>query len=593
MLTNILTKEYNTLWYFNSRADYEIYFNRIGANDLVLTLDFGLLNLLKLSNVDACYIDKLISPEESYDFNIKISEYLNSWYFDDSCENNLLLFDGINVGEALKLNYYTDIVFNTHIFVNLLKIKSAKYKYIYICENALIENVANFLDIKYKKLPKTDNLTKPVYFFDIHNWMYEKINKTSLRNRLINICFFIIDQFNFVVDFLSNSSKKYIYVQKYFPTIQLIRNLDKFTIIVDSYSSITNAFNERRVVYKNIDRSNFEIENTFPQYFQSDGKKFVIEGVDISPLLKSIINKTIHKNLALAINNIISTKNYLKDKNLVLSVYVTDLWLKNSIIVQFSKINKVPIYFILNGLLNTDYYFDGKFADYINCYSESIKKNIFKSIDNVFPIGDPRLDKYNLSINKKRELNSKTLNIGIGAAAYNNTDVGSFLAYEFEYLNDVLTSISNFKDLEIVIYVKSRANNYTSLYHNFISEYYSHLNVIIVTESSFAEFIRKIDLYITFYSQTLFESSLNNVPCIYFNNVKEYRHEPFDFKSTLKSASNVYELNQLIQEYLKEGNFGWEFSARSNLEYFIGKFDNSNLQRNLNFINDIISQKKN
>jgi CDP-glycerol glycerophosphotransferase (TagB/SpsB family) len=105
------------------------------------------------------------------------------------------------------------------------------------------------------------------------------------------------------------------------------------------------------------------------------------------------------------------------------------------------------------------------------------------------------------------------------------------------------------------------------------------------------EVLQRTDLYISLYSQTLFEASCLGIPSIYYKKDKEYLDPPFDNKSELVTVDNVIALKQAFLDFKVDAPRFDAFLDKSIMEKYIGPLDGKNLERNLDFIYDILHKQ--
>jgi hypothetical protein len=253
---------------------------------------------------------------------------------------------------------------------------------------------------------------------------------------------------------------------------------------------------------------------------------------------------------------------------------------------QYCRISGIPVYLVINGLLAASYLDEGKEATSINAYGESIKREYFKDAEGVVCLGDPRMDVYALKEPRiKIERNSPT--IVVGAAGFNNLELNSFLAYEFEFLNDVLLACRSLlgDGAPSRIILKVRPNGYLRQYEEFAKEYFPDLPIRCVQDRPMMDVLGEADLYISTYSQTLFEASCLGIPVIYYaNHTEEGLHEPFDGKSELVTARSVDELIEKIGAFVARSPTFDAFLDRNVMEKYIGPLDGGSTQRNLDYM---------
>ena len=241
-------------------------------------------------------------------------------------------------------------------------------------------------------------------------------------------------------------------------------------------------------------------------------------------------------------------------------------------------------------MLLSDFMDEAKRSDFINSYSTSIRDNYFSQQDNVFALGDPRMDKY---IDSRRNVTvTNRPVITIGTSGFNPVDLNSNLAVEFQFLSEVLTAIKleTKSDFLPKVILKIRANNYKHQYQSFVDKYFSVMAVEITKENSIDEVLSKSDLYISIYSQTLFQAAALGVPTIYHKSDRELMHTPFDGKSELVTTSDISSLCNAIRDFSRDSSRFDLFMERKVLEKYIGPLDGLNLQRNSNFIENLLTQ---
>jgi hypothetical protein len=240
-------------------------------------------------------------------------------------------------------------------------------------------------------------------------------------------------------------------------------------------------------------------------------------------------------------------------------------------------------------LLFYSFFNDAKDSNYVNCYSESIKVNYFGNVSNAIPLGDPRMDNYYNTVNK--EINHCNPTIIIGTAGFSTTDLNSYLGFEFDFLFDILNGVEKLtkSGRKSKVILKVRSNGYVNLYDSFVKEYFQDINVEIIQEQNFSDIITKADLYISFYSQTLFEASCLGIPVIYYKKDTQLFYAPFDNGSELMTATNELELLKLLVLFYNKDSRFESFKSKLVMEKYIGHLDGGNIARNVDFILDLIN----
>lgn len=566
--------------------------------DLVLCIDFALKKHLLENGYNVEFLDHIADSETLEQLNIETHNFLNEWYKDND-GNDLLNYNGYSIGDSLLLYLINDIVFFCHYFFNIIVLKELQYDNLIVVANddtiidclrkaAIPFNYINDQKIKYNK---------SVYYFPIIKWVNEKVTPT-FRFRIKNIIANLFDVIFKFSDLLRKRTKDAVYIQNYYPTNSIIQELETdntIQIILPNYFGINKLGCHRRVHFQSNIVSKKIAYEMIKNYQHKRNFEWNIFSYPMAEFLKDKIDIVLNRHLFDALNKAESIEKSLKAFNLKLMIPITDLWTANRLIMYYCFKNNIPIYTIINGQLNSSYYNDVKDSDFVNSYSVSIKENYFGNKINVFPLGDPRMDKYaGVTI---KNINRDSPTIIIGAAGHDSIDLNSYLAYEFDFLYDILFCINEmiFKGYEANLILKVRGNGYVSLYSDFIEEYFHHLNVKIVQDKSFFEIINKADLYISIFSQTIFEASCFGIPSIYYKKDTQFIHTPFDGNSELVTANNISELQEKIELFYNGSDVYDTFMQKSVLEKYIGPLDGKNTQRNIDFIMDLVegNDKKN
>ena len=320
----------------------------------------------------------------------------------------------------------------------------------------------------------------------------------------------------------------------------------------------------------------------------SKGIEWVENEVNISAFLYDIIYDILERELKDACSFMESTEKYFQGNKPALMVPISDLWLKNRLMIIYCKKNNIPVFCIVNGLLSLSFWKEAKDADWVNSLGEATKLNFFKNEERVLALGDPRMDSYFNS--KKRTLNYECPTILIGTSGFNLLDLNSFVAVEFEFMYGVLSSLKKVIDSgkTLNIEIKIRSNGYQYLYKSFVAEYFPGLNIKFYQNENFETLLKQSDLYISFYSQTLIEASALGIPAIYYKNDRQYMLPPFDNKSGLVTALSEDELTEKIIAFFKKSNIFDEFQKPSVIEKYLGPLDGNNTSRNIAFIKKLV-----
>jgi hypothetical protein len=446
-------------------------------------------------------------------------------------------------------------------------------------------------DLQYEIFNQRDDELKPAYYFPILKWVSEKTQKPGishiLKNTLAN-CF----DFTFrIIDPVINRDKKVVFIQRYHPTMALAKELQNekgLQLVFNNYSGLNNIWGERRIHYKTERDKSKQAKALLENFDKNKSVTFCYEGYIISDFLYEIIEKVLKEKLDLTLNDADSINAYFKKNKFDLMIPITNLWVKNRLIMKYCQANNTPIFMIMNGLLAFSFYSDAKDSDYVNCYSESVKAGYFNNAPNAIPLGDPRMDSYaNL---KHKEINYNNPTIVIGTAGYNPVDVNSYLAFEFDFLYDILLNVQKLaiNGNKSKVIIKVRGNGYLDLYTTFVKEYFSELDIELVQNQSFIEVIKKADLYVSIYSQTLFEASCMGIPVVYYKKDTQFVHKPFDGNSELVTPRNQIELLKVLTSFFDREQIFEPFKRRDVMEKYIGYLDGGNTKRNMDYVLGLI-----
>jgi hypothetical protein len=344
----------------------------------------------------------------------------------------------------------------------------------------------------------------------------------------------------------------------------------------------------------NLNNYKKESELILKYYYQNKTASLTLaDGTDITLGAYKIIEDKITPIVPKALQILNSVVRYVERNSIYLEIMVANLGLTQTIVDCVLKKKQIPSYLVINGMLSSGFLDEGKYANYINCYSKSIKKYYYKDVENVFCLGDPRMDNY-ANKSQKKTINRLIPTITIGTSGFNNLDLTSYVAVEFEFLYDILHSFQQLKTSgeRFNLIIKVRPNGFLDQYKNFVKEYFPDLVNQLIQDIPIRQILRKTDLYISIYSQTLFEASCLGIPVIYYKKDREFLDPPFDKKSELVTIESVDGLKDAYYDFKNNSNRYNDFLNKKIMEKYIGKLDGKNLERNLAFVTKLINQNK-
>ena len=560
--------------------------------DIVFCLDFGLKHDLESKGVTVFFLDHFSDSNVLQEANYQMHRFLDHWYKDD-LGNDLLVYKGIKLGDALNQYLITDITSFCHFFFNVIAIKKLIYEGLILAiDDKLVHDVFEKLNFSFtipKKTISDSNL--PAYVFPISFWVNSKLYKKSLKQKLSTFLKNSLTYTHSVVDRLTKK-KPNIYIQEYHPTQAIIAELTMSKSVVvrtADFSLQRPILKQRRIPKRFFGKHITSATNLVDSYIEAKKTTWIYDGYDLSSFLHEIIAPTIYARINDACNTADSVIRHFKKNRYAVVIPVTNYWLENRIIMNHAKNSKIPVFMIANGILNMSFENDGRDSDYINCYSEAVKEDYFNNSKHALCLGDTRMDKYYLVAPK--EINRDIPVIIIGAAGFNAIDLNSYLAYEFDFLFDILQVLDNLKGdgFKCKIILKVRENGYEYQYQKFADEYFADLNIEIVRDIAFSSLIQQADLYISLYSQTLFEASCHCIPVIYYKKDTQFINKPFNVDGELVTVKDVDSLQEKIPLFYNGSNIFDAFMEKTVLEKYIGPLDGKNKQRNLEFIMELVN----
>jgi hypothetical protein len=576
----------------------------LSLNDLVLTYDWRLHHQLTNSGQPVEYIDKLCEATENHSNNHVLYEFLANWFYDQDGKD-ILNHDGVSFGRVMKMDVATDIFFSTRLFTCLSKLKTLNNLNLLVASTDLtIHSILNALNIEYKSLEVNKNRKSKAYYFPIHSWMDEKMGRQRLTK---TVALAVINIRNKVVFLINHwlprrSDFKRIYIHEYHPTKNIIKELSKnsnFQVHIGQTSLArgwwATLFRDIPIPYHRVRVTDHRIARSLAfEFLKANTHRLEIFNEVFFLSLKYELSRRLENSLPKYLRHANSMNRIVRSKRPDLFVLISDQG-KQEIDRQLAQSAGIPTYLIINGLLTSDFSDESRYADWINCYSKSIKKCYYNDSANALALGDPRMDVYQkvsassvgISMNKK-------VLITIGAAGFNHLDLNSYVAFEFDFIFQVLESIRIWTARGVAVEVKLlvRSYGYVDDYQRFTDDYFSELNVQIAQGTPIKDFLIGSDVYISFYSQTLLEASCMGISAIYHKADREIIQSPFDGNSGLRMTRTINELVEAIDDSDSNRVVFDSFKLRKNLEEFIGPLNGENVLNNLKFIKELVSRKE-
>lgn len=582
-------------WWASVQANYD------PSLDLVLTYDFGLRHDIEALGGTARYVDHLCEQSVMQENNFLMYRFFRDWHRDvDGAD--IFRYREVDFGFSFRIEIWNDFTFLVRSRLCLEKLRTISYKTLFVgSDQVLVEEMLVEMDLCFSRVEKK-GVPRAAYFFPIHRWMDERLRvrgvRHLLRDAIVAVQGVAMGFFDSLVDRFF--PKKRVFVQEYHPTRALMLRLRKHSgvgVVQGHFSSVQGwmkFINERPIpVYGRLSAYRSTANELLDAFRRHRSARLILSsGVDISDAAYRVIEHRVSGIIPQQLRALDCVIRYLDRHPIELEILIANLGQLAMLVDCVAKNRNIPSYLIINGLLGNEYLDEGKYASVINAYSNSIRNNYFRGMDNIVCLGDPRMDDYALAT--PRSINREAPTVTIGASGFSNIDLNSFLAVEFEFMNEVLRAIEKFRlDGRIKrVVIKVRANGYLHLYAQFVSEYFPGIVDVIVDDIPMRKVLETTDFFISIYSQTLFEASCLGIPCVYHKNDREIIDPPFDGSSELVTTTDVSELEQAIADYLSSSSRYEKFLNRDVMEKYIGPLDGQNLERNLSYVLKLLDQPR-
>lgn len=598
-----IAKPYRNIYILESRDYWPQYAESfVSEQDIILTFDFGLKHEIEVLGGDAFYVDNLCSSEEMQKNNLLAAEFFKKWHYDKT-GNDIFTAQGVPFGFAFRIEIWSEYLHYVRLRANLEQLRAFQYKTIFIGEkNGSVCDILKEMGLRFEIINKKVASHQLVYFFDIHKYMYDALHGKSIKDIARNILVSALSNIRFYMDivFKVKPTQKTVYAQIYHPTKPIVSHLMKDPNLRVVTSSLVaekglKKFFVQRLIHIRGRKEKFKknADLLFNNFKKDRCARLILSnGTDVTAGVYKIIEHQIETRVSEALRILNSVIVYIEKHPIHLEIMIANIGLVQTIVDCVLKTKGVPSYLIINGLLGGKFCDEGKYATFINAYSKSVHQYYFENAANVLCLGDPRMDRYASNKNNTKVINRLNPTISIGTSGFNSIDLISHVAVEFDFMFDVLTALQQFKNEghSFSIVIKVRPNGVLEQYKSFVAEYFNDLEIKLLRTVPMAEVLQKTDLYISIYSQTLFEASCLGIPVIYYKKDKEFLDPPFDTKSELVTVESVDDLRQAFLDFKQTSPRFDAFLDKSVMEKYIGPLDGKNLERNLDFIYGLLGK---
>jgi hypothetical protein len=563
------------------------------ALDLVLTYDFALKQEVHAMGGRVCYVDHLLQTEVMQQNNFLAYEFFRRWHY-DSEGRDFFTYRGVPFGSGLVVYFWGDYIFYVRVRLCLEKLRDWSYERLFVgTASSVVEATLAEMEVPYRATSPPSGPVPEAYYFPMQAWMDDNVEWRGLKAEVSAMLCHVLGVLLSWVDRARGQRRlrPAVFVQQYHPTLSVIRRLredGRVRIVLTTVSKnfITTLSSLRYIpMLGKISRFVPAAQECMRRFRAERHSKLVVaNGLDISQGAYAAIERNVSGRCAAVIRALDGIVRYLDRNPIALEIMISSGGVPNGLVHCAAKVRNVPSYLIVNGLMSGDFMDESKDATTINAYGDSIRENYFRGMDNIVCLGDPRMDAYPPT-ERRRPDAAGPLTVVIGASGFNNADLNSYVAVEFEFMFDVLKALEVVKrrGVRTRVVIKVRANGYLAQYREFAGEYFPGLVDEIVDRVPMKHVLSEADFYVSIYSQTLFEASCMGIPCVYYKKDEELLDPPFDENSELVTVSSVEGLVQAIDDLRAESARFDAFLRRSVMEKYIGPLDGHNLERNVEY----------
>ena len=570
--------------------------------DLVLTYDLELNKTISTLGGKVFYIDHLVAPSRMQKNNFLIYKFFKDWHF-DSNGKDIFVYKNISFGLSLRMEFWNDFTTYIRLYLSLSCLKEMELEKLYlISTDKMISTILQEFNIPFLKKIST-NKTISGYYFPIQQWLDERIRPSGLRAFLYKSREVISYYYGIVVPYIDyimkNDTKQTVFIQEYHPTKKILTKLredSSIKVLLTNFSrgsKLRDNLREQLIPIGGQVKNFTDISSALINKLgiERNEKLILDDGSDITDKIYEIIVNRISVALPKVLRTLDSSILYLNKNEVKLEILIANIGHAATLFDAVCKHKNIPSYLIINGFLGSAYSDDSRYATYINSYSTSIQENYFRGMNNIVVLGDPRMDEYSSS-SKLQKINRKKPTITIGASGFNSTNLSSYVAVEFDFMYDVISALNRvlIQGTEIDIIIKVRPNGYKAQYEKFIKLYFSELSIEILDNVPIRNLLERTDFYISIYSQTLFEASCLGIPVVYYKKDTEIIDPPFNNNSELVTVTNTDEMVQAFYDFKNKHTRYDNFLDRKVMEKYIGPLDGKNLQRNIDFIYQLLAK---
>ena len=562
------------------------------TGDLVLTYDFGLRRDIEQRGGDVAYLDQLLDADTLQDDNLRLYRFFERFHLDAEGAD-IFTHDGVPFGFSFRLEFWNDFIFHARTRLSLERVAAIEYDALTVAtRRGEVEAILTSMGRPFVSVAAVD-APADEYFFGIHAWMAANIRRRGAKARLLDLFAGTIGRVMVALDGLSGSKaqKPAVFVQEYHPTASVIARLraDRRVRVIRQGPTRAQLLGRYIPLPRRTARHDRAAADLLSAFRTRRCERLLLSsGTDISDAIYRVIESRIAPRVAESIRVLVGASRHLARDPFDLVLLISNIGEIVTIVDCVCRARGIPSFLIINGMLAAEYGDESKHATMINAYSTSIRDHYFRGMDNVVCLGDPRMDAYPPA--SRRSHDPQRFTVTIGASGFNPTDLNSYVAVEFDFIGGVLEALRRVRDrgAEIRVVIKVRANGSKAQYARFTEEFFPGLVAEIVDDVPMRSVLHATDLFISIYSQTLFEASCMGIPVIYFRVGDVFKYPPFDGRSELVTVDTVEALLDAVEDFRHGSSRFAPFLDRDVMAQYIGPLDGRNLERNVQFTYDML-----
>jgi hypothetical protein len=565
------------------------------AVDLVLTYDFGLRRDIEHRGGDVAFIDQLLDADSLQDDNLRLYRFFERWHLDADSED-IFTHEGVPFGFSFRLEFWNDFIFHARTWLSIQRVAGLDYDSLMVGTSlGEVESILQAIGRPFLPVDAVGS-AEPVreYFFAIHQWMAANIRRRGLKAMTLNSFAWVAARFLVALDAVSGDRlrKPAVFVQEYYPTAGVIARLrSEGRVRVIGPAPTRAQLFARYIPFPLRSARHDQAAIMLLSRFRARRRERLVlgNGVDITDSTYRLIEKCVAPRVAESIRVIEGAARQLARDPFRLLLLISNIGEIVTLVDCVCRARGIPSFLIINGLLAAEYGDESKHATMINAYSTIIRDHYFHGMTNVVCLGDPRMDAYPAV--PRRRHDPQRFTVTIGASGYNPTDLNSYVAVEFDFMHGALEALRRVRDrgADIRIVIKVRANGSKAQYGRFTEEYFPGLVAEIVDTAPMRSILNATDLFVSIYSQTLFEASCMGIPAVYYRVGDVFKYPPFDGRAELVTVETVDALEKAIEDFRGGSSRFAPFLDRAVMEQYVGPLDGRNLERNLQFAYDMIN----